>query len=428
MSKNETGCPEYQSLSRRQFLGGASVATAGAVLGASWLPQVAFANGGPNRDVIISIYLRGGADGLSLCVPYADNNYYAVRPNIAIPRPDSSSQYRATNLDGFFGFPPAMTPLLQAYRDRKLLIAHAVGAAGWTRSHFDAQYWMETAKGSQLLPRTGWLGRHLSTVAPMSPTAPLRGVSISHGLVRTMVGGNKTIPIPNLDDYDYSGDFNHQPELNQTLASMYNAHTDDMKVALGVAQVTISMLNRINFDGYTPSGGAVYDDNDWFAYSMKSAAALIKANVGVEAIHLDLDGWDTHANQGSQNGDLANLMGRLARSLAAFYRDMSSANRMNWTLVVLSEFGRNVGENNSRGTDHGTANACLIMGGAVAGGRVLRNWPGLAPSQLLDGIDLRPTIDYRDILSEIVSKRGANTNLAAVFPGYSPRFRGVIAA
>lgn len=423
----KTGCSEYQRLSRRQFLRGTTATTAGAVLGLSWLPKVAFAAGGANRDVLISVYLRGGVDGLTLCVPYGDPHYYSSRPNIAIPRPDSTSDFRAIDLDGFFGMPQSMAPLRTPYQNGHLLFVHAVGAPNWSRSHFDAQYWMETARGTNLVPTTGWLGRHLASVAPLSTTAPLRGLSLTHGLVRTMVGGVRTLPIQDPDEYDFDGSFGTtlQPELNRYVVSAYNQTTDVTKEAMAVARTTIGMLDRINFENYQASGGAVYQDND-LAYGFKCAAALIKANVGVEAIHIDTDGFDTHATQGSQNGTLAYLLDRLARAMGAFYTDLSAANRMNWTMVALSEFGRNIAENTSRGTDHGTANAMMVMGGATIGGRVLRSWPGLAPENRLDGIDLRPTIDYRDILGEVLNRRAGNTNLAAVFPEYTPRFRNVV--
>ncbi len=177
-----------------------------------------------------------------------------------------------------------------------------------------------------------------------------------------------------------------------------------------------------------PSGGAVYPTDTFnFGYSIKSTAALIKADVGVEAIHIDVSGWDTHANQGvTSGGQMFRLMDALGKGVGAFHTDLFSTGYRDVTLVVVSEFGRVVRENGSRGTDHGHGNCILVMGGSINGGRVLTQWPGLAQNQLYQGQDLNVTIDYRDILAEIVARRLNNeANLAAVFPGYTATFRGV---
>jgi uncharacterized protein (DUF1501 family) len=210
------------------------------------------------------------------------------------------------------------------------------------------------------------------------------------------------------------------------LHDMYSAVTDPIKSAALTSQATIDLLHTINFAGYSPAGGAVYPGN-YFGQSLKSTAALIKADVGVEAVAVDILGWDTHGNQGpfNGNGDLFNLMTTLAGGLSAFHADMFSGNGRNVTVVVMSEFGRRLAENTSLGTDHGHANAMFIMGNNIAGGRVLRDWPGLAVGQLYQGIDLQVTIDYRDVLAEIVQKRLGNGDLSTVFPNYFPTFRGV---
>jgi uncharacterized protein (DUF1501 family) len=189
---------------------------------------------------------------------------------------------------------------------------------------------------------------------------------------------------------------------------------------------TIALLKQIDFDNYTPAGGAVYP-NSGLGTAFKSASALIRSDVGVEAMTIDFGGWDTHAGEGTNGGWMYFLMNDLASSMAALHKDLVGANRFGRTIVVvMSEFGRTAKENASQGTDHGTANAMLVLGGGVSGGRVLANWPGLAPTKLFEGQDLKITIDYRDILAEIVSRRLDNAaHLADVFPQYTPTFRGV---
>lgn len=393
----------------------------------AWLPRVAYARDyrGGSRDVFISIYLRGGADGLTMCVPWGEPAYYAARPTLAIPRPDSGLSTRAADLDGFFGLPPALAPLRPAYTDGQLLIIHATGLTESNRSHFDAQRQMEVGVVGDTMVATGWLGRHLLTVAPMLPEATLRGVGMGSGLARTLVGAPRTLPVHSLDGYGLTGRVSSEAARSLTLQDMYGATQDPLRAA-GVNTIrTIELLDEINFAGYVPAGGTVYPDEK-FAHALKSAAALIKAEVGVEAIAIDIDGWDTHYDQGPTGGPMFGLMQSMADGLAAFYSDMTAAPAPSFVCAVMTEFGRRLAENGSVGTDHGHGGAMFLLGPAVRGGRVLADWPGLAPGQLFEERDLEITIDYRDILGEVVQQRLGNPDLAAVFPGYSPVFRGVL--
>lgn len=417
-------CQEYSEVSRRGILRGAAVAGLTAAIAPSWLPKVAFAQSGPTRDVLISVYLRGGADGLTMCVPYFDRNYYAIRPGIAIPEPTSSKNGKAIDLDGRFGLPQALSQLKPAWDNGHLAIVHAAGAQNWSRSHFDAQKWME-ASSRDIGVNTGWIGRHLATINEMRPGSPLRGISLTYGMVLSMNGGPKSLPIPDPEDFDFGGRHRDTADMVRWIATQYSKVQDETKAAILNMKNTMATLDAIRFRNYAPKGGAVYSD-DGFGYSLKATAALIRANVGVEAIHIDLDGWDTHAEQGPIGGYMASLMNRLGRNLGAFYRDLSFDNKMGWTMVVLSEFGRTAIENGAAGTDHGTGNCVFVMGGAVNGQRVYGRWPGLARNQLLDGYDLAATTDYRAILAEIVKKRLGNTKLSTVFPGYTPQFLGIV--
>ncbi|CAG0985178.1 hypothetical protein PHYC_01982 [Phycisphaerales bacterium] len=427
-SGGPSGCNEYLELSRRNFLA-ATTFTALAAAAPSWLPRVAMAKDyrSSARDVIISIYLRGAADGLTLLVPYADNNYYSLRPTLNVPRPDSGNPNRATALTSFFGLPPAMTPLIPAYQSGQLLFLHATGSTDPSRSHFDAQRFMEVGKANDPALGTGWLGRHLASVAPMDPNAILRAVGISTGLMRTLVGAPNTLPIPNLDSFNLSGSTSSVAARRSAIEDMYGPVADPLHAAAITTIQTIDLLNTINFEGYLPSGGAVYPAGA-FGTALKSTAALLKAQVGVEAVAIDLNGWDTHANQGIFTGTMSGLMTQLAQGLAALHADMNNGVvQPSHLAVVMSEFGRRPAQNGSAGCDHGHGNAAIVMGNAVAGGRVLCTWPGLAPGQLYQGLDLNVTIDYRDVLAEIVQERLGGADLSYVFPGYTPTFRGVTA-
>lgn len=420
------GCREYRDLSRRRFIktGAAAAALAGAPV---WLPRVAYAqNEVSDRDVIIAVFLRGGADGLTLCVPHGDDNYYAARPTLNIPRPDSNSPFAAIDLDGFFGVPQTFAGLMDAYAAGDLLIVHACGSPDESRSHFQSMTVMETGQGPDPTAFTGWLGRHLASSDPKNPTAVLRAVGINEALQRSLSGSPLALPIPDLADFGLDGWNVTMQERLQTLGASYAQGPSALRATAANTITTIGLLNAIDFVNYQPGGGAAYPDTH-FGYSMKSAAALIKADLGVEAIAIDLDGWDTHDGQGSRSGWMAGLMTELGDSLGAFHADLSAATGKGFVVVVMSEFGRVVMENASQGTDHGHGGALLVLGNHIAGGRVLTDWPGLAQGELFQGQDLDTTIDYRDILAEIVHYRLGNSALSTVFPGYAPVYRGVTA-
>ncbi len=417
-------CDEYRSLSRREFVS-RSTATAVALSVPAWLPRVTYAQAeNSDRDVLISIFLRGGADGLSLVAPFGEAAYYSLRPTIAIP-PPSGAPNSSLNLDGFFCLPPAMGALLPAYQAGHLLIVHATGSTDPSRSHFDAQFFMEIGKPGDRNVVTGWLGRHLASKPPMKVDAALRAVGFAYGLPQTLVGGPDTLPIPDPSNFGLAGNSSTRAQRLAWLGNSYQVERDPLKTAALNTQRTINTLSALNIRGYTPAGGAVYPGGS-FAAALRSTAALIRADMGIEAVQIDIGGWDTHSAQGPVNGGMAATMQQFAGAIGAFHADMVGAGRINRvTLVAMSEFGRVARENASQGTDHGHGNAMFVLGGSVLGGRVMRNWPGLAQGQLYENQDLHVTIDYRDILAEIVQRRLANSNVGLVFPGYAPTPRGV---
>jgi uncharacterized protein (DUF1501 family) len=427
----DCGCEEYNELSRRQFLA-ASAGVSAAALFPSWLPKIVMSKAhASGRDIIVSVFMRGGADGLSIAVPFADPNYYTQRSTIAIPQPDSSASTHGINLDGYFMFPQAMAGgangtggLIPAFLAKDLLIVHATGQLYVSRSHFDAQRYMEVGKPVDPALVTGWLGRHLASIPPLNPDAPLRGIGVANGLQKTLVGGPNTLPIANPASYTIGGLTTTQPQRIAFLDSDYATADEPVHSAALAATATVALLKSVNFAGYAPANGAVYPTSS-FGKALQSVAVLIKNNVGIEAAQVDIGGWDTHSAQDPLAGSMFNTMRDFSNSIGAFYADVIAMG-YNVTLVAVSEFGRNVRENGSHGTDHGRGTVMFALGKGIAGGRVLtKNWPGLARENQEAGQDLRVTVDYRDILAEIVQNRLANPNLGFVFPDWTPTMLGV---
>lgn len=414
------GCDEYRALDRRRFIGLGSMSAMVAAL-PSWLPDVRLAASQDSaRDIVISVFMRGGADGLTLVAPFGDPLYYAGRPTIAVPRPDANSPNRGTALDDFFMFPSTMMALMPAYRAGQLAIVQAAGQRYTTsRSHFEAERYLEQGKPDDYSLETGWLARHLASAVPRDPSAPLRAVAVTGGMPRTMQGAPKTLPIPNPDTYQLGS--TNELALQRLFAGAWSPMRNAALDGLG----TINVMRGLDFAGYRPANGATYGDN-FFARSLRAIAVMIRGEIGLEAAHVDYGGWDTHAQQGSVGGVMANLMAEFAGALGAFWQDiMQGPQSQRVTLVVATEFGRNVRENGSMGTDHGRAGVMFVMGPAVRGGRVFGEWPGIARELLEDGQDLRVTTDTRDILAELVQARLNNANQSLIFPNYVPRFRGV---
>jgi uncharacterized protein (DUF1501 family) len=429
----DCGCQEYNELSRRQFLASTAGISAAAMFPA-WLPKIVLAKSASTRDVMVSIFQRGGADGLSLVPRYDDPAYYTGRPTIAIPAPDSTSADKGTDLDGHFMFPPAMTALLPAYKATDLLITHGTGlTATEDRSHFNMQRFMETGKYNDPTVIGGWLGRHLASIPPANPTAPLRGIGLSGGLQRTLQPATgtglyptKTLPIPSPSAFSIGGSATTLGARTAFLQSDYATADEPLHSSALDAISALALLKSLNFTGYVPANGVTYPTSA-FGQAFRSLAVLIKANVGIEAAQVDIGGWDTHSAQGPTSGGMFRVMQDFSGSIAAFYADVI-ATGFPVVLVSFSEFGRNARENASQGNDHGRGTTLFAMGKGIAGGRVLtQNWiPNMLAKENLDlGQDLKVTIDYRDVLSEIVQNRLQNPNLNFVFPGWTPTVLGV---
>ena len=383
-----------------------------------WMPRMAFSAQAqtPQHDTLVCIFLRGGMDGLSIVAPFGEGAaYFDARPTIAIPEPGSSSD-AAINLDGFFGLHPALFPLKEIYDESDLLLVHATGSIDPTRSHFDAMRFMEYGVPGDKSTSTGWLGRHLQTAAWQNES-PFRAVGMGAMLADSLRGPVSPLSLQSIADFHFRGRADQLRRLQASLSQLYavQAPTDALGKQAGLVFETIDTLKGIQSGGYQPAAGAEYPDGE-FGMGLQQIAQLIKADVGLEVACLDLDGWDTHENQGTNGGGFAELAGTLGRGLHAFYTDLRE--RMgNITVVAMSEFGRRVGENGSNGTDHGHGNVMFLLGGGVKGGQVYTRWPTLAPTALDDG-DLAITTDYRAVLAELLRTRLNNSATADIFPDF----------
>lgn len=398
-------------MNRRFFLHKGAMALAGTTaipqfLVRSVLAQTASA---PGKRLVV-IFQRGAADGLNIVVPYREKNYYRMRPSIGIP------QNQVIDLDGFFGLHPSMASFNPLYHAGHLGIVHAVGSPDMTRSHFDAQDYMESGTPGVKSTQDGWLNRALQTedLRPRGPHSAFRAVALSADVPLTLAGKVPAIALNNVNNFNVAGGGPTPSPAADAFEAMYGASRDTIFHRAGEETFdAIKMLRAANPAQYQPT---VPYPNTEFGNNMKQIAQLLKANLGVEAAFTDVNGWDTHRNQGGVDGQLANRLRDFSGSIAAFWRDMGD-DAENLTLVTMSEFGRTARENGTGGTDHGHANVMFVLGGNVKGGKVYGRWPGLDDELLNQGRDLALTTDYRDVLGEVVNRTIGARNLDLVFPG-----------
>ncbi len=399
------------SVSRRALLGGSVLSSLGFLLRPRvGLAQVARAAAVPDAPVLLCVFLRGAADGLNIVVPHGDPEYYRLRPSIGVPRP--GNQRGAIDLDGRFGLHPRLAPLKAAYDAKELALITAVGSPHPTRSHFEAQDYMETAAVGDRSASRGWLATYLAA-RPAPDASVLRAVAVTSRSPLALRGYRDAVVAPSLKDFRLSTTRSLQPVLAQGFRRLYAADASDLAERAGGRALGASDVVARVIKGRGDAPGYAHDVQDF-----ADVARLIKANVGLETAWLDLDGWDTHRQEGSsENGELPRQLERLGRALAAFRADLGPAfERV--VVVVMSEFGRTARENGTGGTDHGHGNMMLVLGGKVRGGRVLGDLPGLAPDQLFEGRDVPVTTDFRDVLGEICERHLRSPDASALFPGY----------
>jgi uncharacterized protein (DUF1501 family) len=412
-------------ITRRIFLKSSAVAMVGAGSAPLWLQRAVYAQDSPSprKKVLVAIFQRGAVDGLNVVVPFGEPSYYSMRPTLAIPKPDGTGD-SAIDLDGFFGLHPALAPLKPMYDSGRLAIVHAVGSPDPTRSHFDAQDYMESGTPGRKATTDGWLNRALPAAAG-GRISPIRAVSLGTELARSLRGRNDAVAINSLDEFQI-----RDPRGASTFESMYANAFDKVLNATGRETFeAMKMMQAIQSQPYTPANGAKYP-NGRLGQSLLQIARLIKSDVGLEVAFTDVGGWDTHVNEvGGKpaTGQLANLLGNFAEALAAFHQDLGDQ-IADVSVVTMSEFGRTARENGTRGTDHGHANVMFSFGGDIKGGRVYGDWPGLEREQLHEERDLKLTTDFRDVLGELVTRHLGNRQVTNVFPGYGePKFRDLVA-
>jgi uncharacterized protein (DUF1501 family) len=429
---------------RRVFLKSGAMAMLTLGFAPSFLARTASA-AGTRKKLLITVFQRGAVDGLNMVVPYGEADYYRARPSIAIARPGAAGG--AIDLNGFFGLHPRMSAFKPLWDRGELAIVQASGSHDTTRSHFDAQDYMESATPGIKSTADGWLNRYLSASANVATSAkafsdhraatdahdaavrqgrnPLRAVALASQMPRTLQGVAPALAIGNADAFTV-------PDMGAraSFEEIYQAARDrTLQGTAGEAFDAMRTLAAKTAGQYRPANGAVYPRSP-FGQALQEIARLAKADLGLEVAFAESTQWDHHVNQGAATGQMANRLDDFSRSIAALAQDLGE--RLADTVILtMSEFGRAVAENGSRGTDHGHGNAMFVIGGAVRGGEVYGKWPGLKAEQRFEGRDLAVTTDFRDVFSEVVVRHlGASTAVAArVFPGYEVKasaFRGVL--
>ena len=416
---------------RRFFLKSGTIALAsfGVTLSApSFLERVVLGqtkNGG-RRKTLIAIFQRGAVDGLNVVVPFGEKAYYDLRPSIAIAKPVAGNAEAAIDLDGFFGLHPAMAPFKPLWDSQRLAIVHAAGSPDNTRSHFDAQDYMESATPGVKSTPAGWLNRYLQSKS--DPRQSLfRAVSMTQTMPRILQGPAPTLAISNLAEFSIRAG-KSSASVQGGFEEIYEQSVNDVLGGTGKETFqAINQLKQVKPSQIRPANGAQYPRSP-FGNALLQIAQLIKSDVGLEIAFADVGGWDTHVNQGNSRGQLALRLQDFSNALAALVTDLGE--RMDDVVILtMSEFGRTVRENGNRGTDHGHANAMFLIGGGVRGGKVYGDWPGLKSDQLYEGRDLALTTDFRDVFGEVAMRHLRTSDLRNIFPGYDiheRKFRGVL--
>jgi uncharacterized protein (DUF1501 family) len=401
------------SITRRIFLRNGALAVVGTAALPSFLTRAAFGaveNGGRTKRLVV-IFQRGAADGLNIVVPHGESHYYAMRPSINIPK------RTVLDLDGFFGLHPSLAAFQPLWQQRHLAIVHAAGSPDATRSHFDAQDFMETGTPGLRATDDGWLNRSLRSISSAPQISPFRAIALGPSVPRILSGSEPAVAMNNINDFSIGGKNPRASRAASAFEAMYDHSSDS--VLHGTGEETfdaMKMLREADPGKYMPGPGAYYPRGH-FGDSLRQLAQLIKANLGVQVAFADIGGWDHHVNEGSVEGQLANVLREFSQSLAAFWIDLGDLGE-DTVVVTMSEFGRTARENGNRGTDHGHANVMFVFGGPVKGGKVYGRWPGLDQSQLYEGRDLALTTDFRQVIGEAVTRHMGNKSLETVFPGF----------
>jgi uncharacterized protein (DUF1501 family) len=401
--------------SRRRFLQTSGLGFVALGLPPAFLVRAAQAQSAKSKTLVV-VFQRGAMDGLNVVVPFKDPAYYKLRPTIAVREPGAGDE-GAIDLDGFYGLHPALAPLKTVYDKGHLGLIQATGSPDNTRSHFDAQDYMEIGTPGIKSTPDGWLNRCL--LENRTSESKFRGVAVTAQLPRMLAGRVPAMTLSSIEEFRFRNE-----AVGNALQKLY-ANSDDKELRSGAETLFGAMTELRRLDAKLPGSSESYPMGR-FSSGLAQIARLIKADLGLEVAFTEIGGWDTHANEGGATGQLANRLRELAGGLAAFYRDLGD--RMDDVIVLtMSEFGRTARENGNRGTDHGHANVMFVMGGRVRGGKVYGRWPGLAPEALYEGRDLALTTDFRAVSSEVLTRHLGQKDLNKIFPGFrSPARLGIV--
>ena len=373
-------------------------------------------NSNNRRKILVTIFQRGAMDGLNAVVPHGESEYYNLRRTIAVPKPNENGG--AIDLDGFFGLHPSLKSFESLWKDKRLAIVDAVGSPDNTRSHFDAQDYMEAGTPGVKSTRDGWLNRILQA-QPEANVSPFRAVAFSGQMPRSFYGKAPAVAMTNIQNFTLNAG-KYTQNVQGGFDEIYQKIVagDSLGDTGKETFEAINLLKKSNPAQYQPENGAAYP-NSQLGSSLKQIAQLIKAGVGLEVAFAEMNGWDTHANQGASRGQLANLLRDFSASIAAFVADLGKTRMDDVVILTMSEFGRTARENGTRGTDHGHANAMFVIGNSVKGGKVYGDWRGLSNDKLYEGRDHDVTTDFRDVFGEVASKHFGAKDLSKLFPGYA---------
>jgi uncharacterized protein (DUF1501 family) len=405
------------NISRRAFIKSGGLGFLALGLPPSFLVRAAEAQQVGRGKAMVVVFQRGAMDGLNAVIPFKDRAYYSLRQSIAIAEP-ASGENRAVDLDGFYALHPALAPLKSIYDKGHLAIVHAAGSPDNTRSHFDAQDYMEIGTPGIKSTPDGWLNRYLNE--KKKDQSPFRGVAVTAQLPRMLAGGAPALTLSSIEEFRLRNE-----AMAGSLQKLY-ANTADSLFRFSGQNLFAAMTDLKQVQAKIPASSESYP-NGRLGAGLRQIARLIKAGVGLEIAFAEIEGWDTHVNQGGATGQMANRLKELADGLTAFYRDLGD--RMDdVVLLTMSEFGRTARENGNRGTDHGHANVMFALGGSVRGGKVYGRWPGIAPELLYEGRDLNLTTDFRSVCGEVIARHLGQKDLSRIFPGFgSPASVGLIA-
>lgn len=396
-------------MKRREFLG---AALAGGIM----LPfgkhawAAALPEGSPTKRKLIVVMMRGAVDGLSVVAPHAEANYYRMRPAIAVPRPGAENG--AIDLDGHFGLNPALSAMMPLWREGKLAFVHASGSPDSTRSHFDAQDYLESGTPGRKATSDGWMNRLLGGLP--GPAAPTRAISVGPLMPRILSGH---IPASNIASGAAGSKATalDRPQVGDAFDKLYAGNDKYSKAYQQSQQAHQEVMISLDEEMEAANGGAPLPNG--FPDDAERLAKLMRMDPQVQLAFLALGGWDTHANQGTVKGQLANRLTPLGQGLANLAQQLGPIFD-DTTIVVMSEFGRTAKQNGNNGTDHGHGNAMWIMGGGVNGGKIYADWRGMEENQLHEGRDVPVTTDFRHVLAQIAERhlRLPDGRLQQVFP------------